>query len=57
MTSTALYDALLDHMNGCSHQNVGVQAVRGEKHRSLRGAWTPMFFSGDTLQHQGIASR
>ena len=32
-----------------------MQAVRGEKHRSLRGAWTPMFFSGDTLQEQGIA--
>ncbi|CAL5225498.1 g8326 [Coccomyxa viridis] len=23
-----------------------ILAVRGEKHRSLRGAWTPMFFSG-----------
>ena len=26
-----------------------VQAVRGEKHRSLRGAWTPMFFSGNLV--------
>ena len=23
-----------------------ILAVRGEKHRSIRGAWTPMFFSG-----------
>ena len=56
VTSTALYDASLDHVNGRGHQNVGVQAVRGEKHRSLRGAWTPMFFSGNTPQQQGIAS-
>ena len=23
-----------------------ILAIRGEKHRSIRGAWTPMFFSG-----------
>ena len=29
-----------------------ILAVKGEKHRSLRGAWTPMFFTGRHAQPQ-----